>query len=136
MLLEALDAGFQQLAAEVVVEGIGLAANLGALEAFRCVLSYVWVRIRPPKDQKHFEGWTAARFGWRLYQHLFKTYTEKAWGIPADQLTADFAARIEQQPKTTPEALQVEAFAPDEIPWQELAFWSTTDALRDFLARS
>ena len=34
--------------------------NLGILEAFRCVLSYLWVRIRPPKDQTHFEGWTAA----------------------------------------------------------------------------
>jgi len=47
-----------------------------------------------------------------------------------------FAARIEDTPRTTPEALQVEAFAPDEIPWQELAFWSTTNALKDFLARS
>ncbi len=47
-----------------------------------------------------------------------------------------FAATIADEPQTTPEALQVEAFAPDEIPWQELAFWSTTNALRDFLARS
>jgi ADP-ribose pyrophosphatase YjhB (NUDIX family) len=47
-----------------------------------------------------------------------------------------FAARITDTPQTTPEALQVEAFAPDEIPWQELAFWSTTNALKDFLARS
>jgi len=38
--------------------------------------------------------------------------------------------------KTTAEALQVHAFAPDEIPWEELAFWSTTNALKDFLARS
>ena len=47
-----------------------------------------------------------------------------------------FAATIDDEPHTTPEALQVEAFAPDEIPWQELAFWSTTNALKDFLARS
>ena len=47
-----------------------------------------------------------------------------------------FAAKIAEAAQTTPEALQVEAFAPDEIPWQELAFWSTTHALRDFLARS
>ena len=47
-----------------------------------------------------------------------------------------FAATIGDEPQTTPEALQVEAFAPDEIPWQELAFWSTTNALRDFLALS
>jgi hypothetical protein len=28
----------------------------------------------------------------------------------------------------------VRAFAADEIPWAELAFWSTEAALRDFLA--
>ncbi len=47
-----------------------------------------------------------------------------------------FAAAIEDEPQTTAEALQVQAFAPDEIPWEELAFWSTTNALKDFLARS
>src|SRR5437879_4571643 len=30
-------------------------SNLGILEALRCVLSYVWARIRPPKDQSNFE---------------------------------------------------------------------------------
>jgi protoporphyrinogen oxidase len=67
--------------------------NLGVLEAFRCVLSYVWARIRPPKDQTSFEGFVAARFGWRLYRTFFKTYTEKVWGVPADELQADFAAQ-------------------------------------------
>ena len=37
---------------------------------------------------------------------------------------------IEDEPQTTAEALQVQAFAPDEIPWEELAFWSTTNALK------
>ena len=40
--------------------------NLGIIEAIRCVLSYLWVRIHPPKDTTTFEGWTASRFGWRL----------------------------------------------------------------------
>jgi ADP-ribose pyrophosphatase YjhB (NUDIX family) len=35
------------------------------------------------------------------------------------------------QPRTTSEAIEVRAFAPHEIPWQELAFWSTGQALRD-----
>ena len=47
-----------------------------------------------------------------------------------------FAATTEATPRTTPEATEVRTFEPDEIPWQELAFWSTTNALRDFLARS
>src|SRR5262249_46094859 len=62
-------------------------------EAIRCVLSYVWARIRPPKDQTNLEGWVTARFGKRLYQHLFKTYNEKLWGVPPSKLPADFAAQ-------------------------------------------
>ena len=45
-----------------------------------------------------------------------------------------FAATTMQTPQTTPEATEVTPFQPDEIPWQELAFWSTTQALKDFLA--
>ncbi|MDQ3145768.1 MAG: NAD(P)/FAD-dependent oxidoreductase [Actinomycetota bacterium] len=67
--------------------------NLGVIEAFRCVLSYAWARVRPPKDQSKFEQWVAARFGYRLYRHFFKTYTEKVWGVPATELSADFAAQ-------------------------------------------
>ena len=67
--------------------------NLGIVEALRCVMSYVWVRIRPPKDQTTLEGWIAARFGWRLYTHFFKTYNEKLWGVPTNNLPADFAAQ-------------------------------------------
>ncbi len=67
--------------------------NLGVLEAVRCVLSYLWVKIRPPTDQTKFEGYVAAKFGWRLYKTFFKTYTEKVWGVPADELEADWAAQ-------------------------------------------
>src|SRR5438093_12653719 len=67
--------------------------NLGFIEAVRCVLSYLWVRVRPPKDMDSFEGWTASRFGWRLYRTFFKTYTEKLWGVPATEIKADWAAQ-------------------------------------------
>ncbi|MFN2522254.1 MAG: NAD(P)/FAD-dependent oxidoreductase, partial [Mycobacteriales bacterium] len=67
--------------------------GLGLLEAIRCVLSYLWVKVSPPKDQTTFEGWVAARFGWRLYRIFFKTYTEKVWGMPATELQADWAAQ-------------------------------------------
>ena len=67
--------------------------NLGIIEAVLCVLSYVWARIRPPKDQSNFEGWVSARFGSRLYRTFFKTYTEKVWGVPATEIQADWAAQ-------------------------------------------
>lgn len=51
--------------------------QLGLVEAIRCGGSYLWVRIKPPKDQEHLEGFYARRFGWRMYEHFFKTYTEK-----------------------------------------------------------
>jgi hypothetical protein len=44
-----------------------------------------------------------------------------------------FAARTTDEPSTTEEASEVAAFARGAIPWDELAFWSTRDALNDFL---
>jgi protoporphyrinogen oxidase len=67
--------------------------NLGLVEAVRCVASYVWARLRPPKDQTNYEGWLVARFGWRLYRTFFKTYTEKVWGVPVSSMPADWAAQ-------------------------------------------
>ncbi|MDG4810404.1 NAD(P)/FAD-dependent oxidoreductase [Micromonospora sp. WMMD1120] len=67
--------------------------NLGLAEAARCLGSYARARLRPPRDQSHFEGWVSARFGWRLYSIFFKTYTEKVWGMPADRMRADWAAQ-------------------------------------------
>ena len=43
-----------------------------------------------------------------------------------------YAATALGQPQTTEEATEVRAFAPDELPWDEMAFWSTSQALRDF----
>jgi UDP-galactopyranose mutase len=67
--------------------------NLGPFEAVLCVLSYVWARVRPPKDQTNYEGWLVARFGWRLYRRFFETYTQKVWGVPVKEMPADWAAQ-------------------------------------------
>ena len=42
-----------------------------------------------------------------------------------------FLARALGRPQTTPEATEVRSFAQAEVPWDELAFWSTDRALRD-----
>jgi protoporphyrinogen oxidase len=67
--------------------------NLGPVEALRCVLSFLWVRVRPPKDQTTLEGYIAKNYGWRLYQHFFKTYSEKVWGVPPAEMSADWGAQ-------------------------------------------
>ncbi len=40
-----------------------------------------------------FESWVVGRFGRRLFNMFFKSYSEKLWGIPCDELDADFAAQ-------------------------------------------
>ena len=67
--------------------------GLGVIEATKCVASYAKAKVRPPKDQTTFEGWTTAAFGERLYKTFFKTYTEKLWGVPADTINADWAGQ-------------------------------------------
>jgi protoporphyrinogen oxidase len=67
--------------------------NLGLWEAILCGFSYVWARIRPPKDELNYENWLVARFGWRLYRIFFKTYTEKVWGVEVSEMPADWAAQ-------------------------------------------
>jgi protoporphyrinogen oxidase len=78
---------------EYPLRGGDVLRKLGPLEAVLCVGSYFWARLRPPKDQSSLEGWVVARFGWRLYRALFKTYNEKVWGVPASDISADWAAQ-------------------------------------------
>ena len=44
-----------------------------------------------------------------------------------------YAAIARGTPSVTEEALDVRAFAPTDIPWQDLAFWSDESALSDLL---
>ncbi|HEY7105559.1 MAG TPA: NAD(P)/FAD-dependent oxidoreductase [Acidimicrobiia bacterium] len=67
--------------------------NLGPIEATRCMISYAWVRVKPPKDKSTLEGFVASRFGWRLYEHFFKTQSEKVWGVPCSEIQADWGAQ-------------------------------------------
>ncbi|MDX3103354.1 FAD-dependent oxidoreductase [Nonomuraea angiospora] len=68
--------------------------NLGIREGLRCLGSYLG-RRPGARSEEHdtFESWVVSRFGRRLYQHFFKTYTEKLWGIPAADLDSEFAAQ-------------------------------------------
>ena len=68
--------------------------RLGLVEAARCALSYVWAATRRRKvDQETFEQWVTARFGRRLYDAFFRSYTEKLWGIPGSEIRSLWAAQ-------------------------------------------
>ena len=67
--------------------------TLGPVEAIRCGLSFLWVRVHPPKDQTTLEGYVAANYGWRLYGHFFKAYSTKVWAVPPSKISAEWGAQ-------------------------------------------
>lgn len=67
--------------------------KLGAVETIRVGFSYLWSRIRPYPQEDNLEEWVSNRFGRRLFQIFFKTYTEKVWGIPCTEIKAEWAAQ-------------------------------------------
>lgn len=67
--------------------------KLGPIETFRCVISYIQARLSPIAHPHNFEEWVSNQFGRRLYEIFFKTYTEKVWGIPCTDISADWAAQ-------------------------------------------
>lgn len=74
------------------LKALNVLLQLGFFESVRCVLSYGKARLKPlpPTD---FSNWVINHFGKRLYHHFFKTYTEKVWGIPCENISADWAAQ-------------------------------------------
>ncbi len=68
-------------------------SGLGIFNACRMVLSYLHARIWPNPVEDNFEQWVTNRFGRRLYETFFKTYTEKVWGIPCTEIRSEWAAQ-------------------------------------------
>ncbi len=67
--------------------------GLGMVNSLLVMISYGWAQLFPQKPEDNFEAWVSNRFGKRLYQTFFKTYTEKVWGMPAHTIAADWAAQ-------------------------------------------
>jgi len=67
--------------------------KLGPVEAFRCGLSYLKAHLFPVKPEDNLEAWVSNRFGRRLFDIFFRTYTEKVWGIPCREIRAEWAAQ-------------------------------------------
>lgn len=67
--------------------------KLGLVESTIILLSYARVQIFRNREERTFRAWVSNRFGDRLFETFFKTYTEKVWGISTDDLSADWAAQ-------------------------------------------
>ncbi|HYG97071.1 MAG TPA: FAD-dependent oxidoreductase, partial [Solirubrobacterales bacterium] len=68
-------------------------AKVGPLELTRSLGSYARARLRRGGAEETYEEWVSARFGRRLFELFFKTYTEKVWGVGTDELRAEWAAQ-------------------------------------------
>jgi protoporphyrinogen oxidase len=67
--------------------------NLGVVEAFRIGLSYSRTQLRSRSPEISLEDFFVNRFGTRLYRTFFKDYTEKVWGVPCREISAEWGAQ-------------------------------------------
>jgi protoporphyrinogen oxidase len=68
-------------------------AKVGPLELARSLASYARARLARRGEAETYEEWVSARFGRRLFELFYKTYTEKVWGVGTDELRAEWAAQ-------------------------------------------
>jgi len=83
------------------IRPLNVMRQLGPVEAGRCLLSYLRQKLlvgsTSNDSEACFESWVTNRFGRRLFEVFFRSYSEKLWGIPCSELSADFATqRIRQ----------------------------------------
>jgi protoporphyrinogen oxidase len=67
--------------------------NLGAVRTVRVGVSYLWSRLRQITPEKSLQDFLINRFGNELYLTFFKSYTEKVWGTPCEQISAEWGAQ-------------------------------------------
>lgn len=74
-----------------------MVGNLGLRRSVACLASYLRSKLRPIRRAGSFEDWAINRFGRTPYATFIKAYTEKVWGIPCDQMSADGAGERMKQ---------------------------------------
>lgn len=67
--------------------------NLGKRETLLTIASYLKAKMFSNPDPDNLEDWVTRKFGGRLYMMFFKSYTEKVWGMPCKEISADWAAQ-------------------------------------------
>ena len=67
--------------------------NLGFVRTLRCGVSYMRTVLLPQREEKSLEDFIINRFGKQLYLTFFKSYTEKVWGVPCNEISAEWGAQ-------------------------------------------
>jgi protoporphyrinogen oxidase len=67
--------------------------QLGVWRMFKIGVGYIRAKLFPRKQENTLEDFLINRFGIELYLTFFKSYTEKVWGVPCDQISAAWGAQ-------------------------------------------
>ena len=67
--------------------------QLGLIRTIRAGVSYMLSAVHPIRPERTLEDFLINRFGRYLYLTFFKSYTEKVWGVPCDQISAEWGAQ-------------------------------------------
>ena len=67
--------------------------NLGFVESLQVLASFAVASWSKGPSPNTFEDWICQKFGRKLYETFFKSYTEKVWGIPCKEIEAEWAAQ-------------------------------------------
>jgi protoporphyrinogen oxidase/putative flippase GtrA len=67
--------------------------NLGVFRTLNILFSYLRTKAFPIKNETTLEEFFINRFGRVLYRTFFKSYTEKVWGVPCSEISAEWGAQ-------------------------------------------
>jgi protoporphyrinogen oxidase len=67
--------------------------QLGAWRMIKIGVGYLRAKLFPRRNEKTLEDFLINRFGIELYLTFFKSYTEKVWGVPCNQISAEWGAQ-------------------------------------------
>ena len=67
--------------------------KLGPLRTARIGASYVRSALFPIRGERTLEQFFINRFGRELYETFFRSYTEKVWGVPCTEISAEWGAQ-------------------------------------------
>jgi len=67
--------------------------KLGIVRTLGIIISYLQSRLFPLRPEKSLEDFFINRFGRKLYRLFFKDYTEKVWGVPCTEISAEWGAQ-------------------------------------------
>ncbi len=68
-------------------------AGLGLWRSIKIFFSYAKARALPIRPERSLRDFIINRFGAELYATFFRDYTEKVWGVPCEDIPAEWGAQ-------------------------------------------